>query len=80
MSRRINITMPDDVHDQVKRLAESGQADSVSGFITDAVRKSLAYARDAAAMNDLFGPPSRQEQELVEHLRSGGAFGDRHVA
>lgn len=77
---RINISMPDDVHAEIKRLTESGEAQSVSGFITDAVRRSLAYARDVATMNELFGPPSRQEQDLVEHLRHGGELSGRHVA
>jgi Arc/MetJ-type ribon-helix-helix transcriptional regulator len=77
---RINITMPEDVHAQIKALTETGQADSVSGFITDAVRRSLAYARDAAIMNELFGPPSPDERELIERLREKGRLGDRDVA
>jgi Arc/MetJ-type ribon-helix-helix transcriptional regulator len=77
---RINITMPDDLHAQIKALTESGQADSVSGFITDAVRRNLAYARDLAAVNELFGSPSPDEQALIDHLRDGGRLGDRDVA
>lgn len=67
---RINITIPDDVHAEIKALTETGQAGSVSGFITDAVRRSLAYARDAVTMNELFGPPSPDEQSLIDQMRN----------
>jgi Arc/MetJ-type ribon-helix-helix transcriptional regulator len=79
---RINITIDDDLHAQIKALTETGQAESVSGFISDAVRRSLAYARDAATMNELFGPPSPEEQTLINHLRDGGRLtgADRDVA
>jgi Arc/MetJ-type ribon-helix-helix transcriptional regulator len=78
---RINITIPDDVHAEIKTLTETGQAESVSGFIADAVRRSLAYARDAATLTELFGPPSPDEQLLIDQMRDGGQPGtSRNVA
>ncbi|MFI9503902.1 ribbon-helix-helix domain-containing protein [Nocardia sp. NPDC052566] len=66
---RINITIPDDLHEEIKKLAAAGAADSVSGFLADAARRSLDYARAARALDELFGPASPEEQALIARMR-----------
>ncbi|MFI5782526.1 ribbon-helix-helix domain-containing protein [Nocardia sp. NPDC051570] len=72
---RINISIPDDLHAEIKALSDDGDAESVSGFLATAARKALAYYRDARMMDELFGPAGLEEQALIESMRSAGSAG-----
>jgi hypothetical protein len=73
---RINITIPDDLHAEIKALTDGGDAESVSGFLATAARRALAYARDTRTLDELFGPASPEEKALVDTMRRTGLPGD----
>ena len=77
---RINITLPDELAATLQGLAEDKKIASVSGFLADGARLKLAYLRDDSTIDDLFGPPSPDEREMVERLVEGGAPNRRDVA
>lgn len=72
---RINISIPDELHAEIKAVTDTGDADSVSGFIATAVRRSLSYAKDSRTMDELFGPASPDEQALIDRIRQTGHTG-----
>ncbi|MFI0446785.1 ribbon-helix-helix domain-containing protein [Actinomadura sp. 6N118] len=78
--RRLNITLPDDLADTLQALVEDKKIASVSGFLAEGARLKLAYLQDAATVDELFGPPSPEEQALVEHMTEGGTRRDRAMA
>jgi Arc/MetJ-type ribon-helix-helix transcriptional regulator len=77
---RLNITLPDELAATLQGLAEDKKIASVSGFLRDAARLKLAYLRDAATVDELFGPPSPDEQALIERLVEDDPRADRNVA
>lgn len=77
---RLNITLPDELAATLQQLAEDRTIPSVSGFLAESARLKLAYLRDASTLDELFGPPTTDEQALVDHLVGGGALHDRNVA
>lgn len=77
---RLNITLPDELAATLQGLAEDKKIASVSGFLADGARLKLAYLRDASTIDDLFGPPSPDEQAMVDRLVEGGPSSRRDVA
>ncbi|QXJ23272.1 ribbon-helix-helix protein, CopG family [Actinomadura graeca] len=77
---RLNITLPDELAATLQGLAAEKKIPSVSGFLRDAAVRKLAYLQDAATVDELFGPPSPDEQALIERLTDGDAQSDRNVA
>ncbi|MEU8310375.1 hypothetical protein AB0C84_43075 [Actinomadura sp. NPDC048955] len=77
---RLNITLPDELAATLQGLAEDKKIASVSGFLADGARLKLAYLRDASQLDDLFGPPSPDEQAMVDRLVEGGPSSRRDVA
>ncbi|SFP75892.1 hypothetical protein SAMN04489713_11780 [Actinomadura madurae] len=77
---RVNITLPDELAATLQGLAEEKKIPSVSGFLADGARLKLAYLRDASTIDDLFGPPSPDEQAMVDRLVEDGAPSRRDVA
>ncbi|GGU93371.1 hypothetical protein GCM10010182_06130 [Actinomadura cremea] len=75
---RLNITLPDELAATLQGLAEDKKIASVSGFLADGARLKLSYLRDAATVDELFGPPTPDEQAMIDHLVDGGAQHHRH--
>lgn len=77
---RLNITLPDELAATLQGLAEEKKIASVSGFLADGARLKLALLRDASTIDDLFGPPSPDEQAMVDRLVERGTPENRDVA
>lgn len=77
---RVNITLPDELAATLQGLAEEKKIASVSGFLADGARLKLAYLRDASTIDDLFGPPTPDEQAMVDRLVEDGVPSRRDVA
>lgn len=77
---RLNITLPDELAATLQGLAEEKKIASVSGFLADGARLKLAFLRDASTIDDLFGPPSPDEQAMVDRLVERGNPDRRDVA
>ncbi|WP_157430297.1 ribbon-helix-helix protein, CopG family [Actinomadura macra] len=77
---RLNITLPDELAATLQGLAADKKIPSVSGFLQDAALLKLAYLQDADTVDELFGPPTPDEQALVDRLIDGAAQPDRNVA
>ena len=56
-SERVTVTMPADQAEAVRRLVDSGNAESVSSYVSEAVRSRLARDQALLALESRFGRP-----------------------
>ncbi|ETK31805.1 hypothetical protein [Microbispora sp. ATCC PTA-5024] len=69
MTRKIGVSLPDDLYDWMQSQVEQGHADSVSGLIAEAVaavRQRLELAALVADLTAEFGEPGPEAKARVD--------------
>ncbi len=67
-TKKITITLPIDDAEAVERLAESGQVESVSRYVTEAVAFRRAREDGLAVLERRFGKPPEHALEWARNL------------
>jgi Arc/MetJ-type ribon-helix-helix transcriptional regulator len=70
-TRKITVSVPEDLADEIKEEVACGRADSVSALVCEAVKDRLQEDRLDEVLAELrreIGPPTREDREWVRSV------------
>ncbi|WP_306366289.1 ribbon-helix-helix domain-containing protein [Nocardiopsis sp. CC223A] len=74
-NRRITVSIPEEILAKVQKAVDSGQAASISAYITEIIRNQPDWADAELLAAEILaesGEPTAQDKEWVENVLSGG--------